>query len=98
MCNNIRNDHPIELGLNLFEGSLVAQENIKLKDQIARFQKIAETVAKTLLVKAGEYSDDVLDNQAERLIGYKRCLAIKLHSALPLSEEDRDILAKLLTE
>lgn len=98
MCTNIRNDHPIEYGLNLFEGSLVAQENIKLKDQIARFQKIAETVAKTLLVKAGEYSDDVLDNQAERLIGYKKCLAIKLHSAIPLSEEDRDTLIKLLTE
>lgn len=98
MCENIRNDYPIELGLNLFEGSSVARENTRLKDQIARFQKIAETVATTLLTKAGEYSDDVLDSQAERLIGYKKCLAIKLHSALPLSEEDRNILAKLLTD
>ena len=98
MCENIRNDHPIELGLSLFEGSSVARENAKLKDQVARFQKIAETVAKTLLIKAGEYSDNVLDNQAERLIGYKKCLAIKLYSAIPLSEEDRNILARLLTE
>lgn len=96
MCENIRNDFPIEHGLNLFEGSLVARENTKLKGQIARFQQIAETIAKTLLIKASEYGDNGLNNQAEHLIGYKKCLAIKLRSAIPLSEDDRIALANHL--
>ena len=98
MCENIRNDHPIELGLNLFEGSLVAQENAKLKERLASCREREESIAKTLLFKANEHGDNVLEDLAECLIGYKKCLAIKLHSMLPLDEDDRDTLAKLLTE
>lgn len=98
MCANIRNDHPIEFGLNLFEGSSVAQETIELKDRVAQFQKIAETVAGALLIKAGTYGDDTLEDLAESLVGYKKCLVIKLRSALTLDEDDRDTLVKLLTD
>ena len=99
MCENIRNDYPIELGLNLFEGSLVAKENAKLKERLASCQEREEVIAKTILYKAiNEYGDDTLEDLAESLIGYKKCLAIKLRSALPLDEDDRDTLAKLLTE
>lgn len=98
MCENIRNDFPIEYGLNLFEDSLVAQENTKLRSRIAGLRLVNESVAKLLLTKAGEYGDDTLEDLAERLIGYKNCLAMKLSFALPLDEDDRDTLAKLLME
>lgn len=98
MCENIRNDFPIEHGLNLFEGSLVVQENTKLKERLAGCREREETVAKTLLIKAGEYGDDNLEDLAECLIGYKKCLAMKLSLAFPLDEDDRDTLTKLLME
>ena len=98
MCENVRNDFPIERGLNLFEGSLVVQENTKLKSQINQLRLINKGVAETLLVKAGEYGDDTLEDLAEGLIGYKKCLAMKLGLALPLDEDDRDTLTKLLME
>lgn len=98
MCENIRNDYPIECGLNLFQCSSVAYENERLKKQLASYLEREETVAKGILIKANEHLDDSLEDLAERLIGHKNCLIIKLHSALPLSEEDRDALAKLLME
>ena len=98
MCENIRNDFPIERGLNLFEGSLVVQENAKLKSRIAELRQINESVAKFLLVKAREYGDDTFEDLAEHLIGYKKRLAMKLSLVLPLDEDDRDTLAKLLME
>lgn len=96
MCENIKNDHPIELGINLFEGSSVAKENAELKKQLAGCQEREETVAEDLLIKANDESDFSLAGLAEYLIGSKKCLAIKLRLALYLSEEDRDTLAKLL--
>lgn len=98
MCQNIRNDYPIECGLSLFQNSPVARENMKLKSQIAQLQQVNETVAKTLLIKANEYHDDALEDLAERLIGHKKCLVIKLQSALPLSEDDRDELIKIIKQ
>ena len=98
MCENIRNDFPIERGLNLFEGSLVVQENAKLKSRIAELRQINESVAKFLLVKAREYGDDTFEDLVEHLIGYKKRLAMKLSLVLPLDEDDRDTLAKLLME
>lgn len=98
MCENIRNDHPIELGLNLFEGSLVVQENTKLKSRITGLRQLIETAVKTILTKASEYGDDTLEDLAERFVGYKKRLAMKLSLGLPLDEDDRDTLIKLLTE
>ena len=98
MCENIRNDYPIEFGLNIFEGSSVAKENTELKKRLAGYLEREEAVAKGILIKANEHLDDSLEDLAEHLIGPKKCLVIKLHSALPLSEEDRDALAKLLME
>ena len=98
MCQNIRNDFPIECGLKLFQESPVARENAKLKSQVAQLQQVNETVAKTLLYKANEHLDDVLGDLAECLIGHNKCLAIKLRSALPLSEDDRDELIKIIEQ
>ena len=98
MCENIKNDYPIECGLNLFQCSSVAYENERLKKQLAGYLEREESVAKGILIKANEHLDDSLEDLAEHLIGPKKCLVIKLHSALPLSEEDRDALAKLLME
>lgn len=98
MCENIRNDFPIECGLKLFQCSSVATENVKLKKRLKSSQEREEAVAKDLLISANNYQDDSLEDLAERLIGHKKCLIIKLHSALPLSEEDRDALANLLME
>lgn len=98
MCENIRNDYPIECGLNLFQCSPVAKENTELKRRLASCWEREESVAKGILIKANDHLDDSLEDLAERLIGHKKCLVIKLHSALPLTEEDRDTLAKLLME
>ena len=98
MCENIRNDFPIEHGLNLFEGSLVVQENTKLKERLAGCRARAEAIAGALLTKARGYGDDTLEDLAESLIGYKECLIIKLRSAFTLDQDDRDTLIKLLTK
>lgn len=98
MCLNIRNDYPIECGLKLFQESPIAKENAKLKSQMARLRQIDETVAKTLLIKAGEYPDDTLEDLAECLIGPNKCLTIKLRLALPLSEDDRNELLKIIEQ
>ena len=98
MCENIRNDYPIELGLNLFESSPIAKANEELRKRLAYCQEREEAVAKGILIKANDHLDDSLEDLAEHLIGHKKCLIIKLHSALPLTEEDRDVLAKLLME
>ena len=96
MCQNIRNDYPIECGLKLFQESPVAKENAKLKGKIAQLWQVDETVAKTLLIKANEHLDDVLEDLAECLIGHTKCLAMKLRLALPLSEDDRNDLINIL--
>lgn len=98
MCTNIRNDHPIELGLDLFKNSLVAEENAELKKQLADCMKRAKDVASNLISKANEHSDSVLEDFAAYLVGSKECLVLKLRLALPLSEKDRDTLIDLLTK
>lgn len=98
MCENIRNDYPIECGLNLFQYSPVAKENTELRKQLTRHTKLEESVAKDILIKANDHLDDTLEDLAEQLIGHEKCLTIKLQNALPLSEEDRDTLVKLLAD
>lgn len=98
MCENIKNDYPIELGLNLFESSPVAKENAELKKQLSNRAKREELVAEGIILKATEHLDESLEDLAEQLIGYKKCLATKLRLALSLSVEDRDTLIKLLAE
>lgn len=98
MCENIRNDYPIECGLVLFQASHVAKENTRLKGQLARHWDLEENVARTLLIKAKDYLDEGLEGLAECLIGHKKCLIIKLRSALSLSEDDREELAKLIEQ
>ena len=98
MCQNIRNDFPIECGLKLFQASPVAKENAKLKSQVAQLQQVDETVAKTLLYKANEHLDDALGDLAECLIGHNKCLTMKLRLVLPLSEDDRDELIKIIEQ
>lgn len=98
MCQNIRNDFPIECGLKLFQESPVARENAKLKSQVAQLQQVNETVAKTLLYKANEHLDDALGDLAECLIGHNKCLIMKLRLVLPLSEDDRDELVKIIEQ
>ena len=96
MCENIKNDYPIELGLNLFEGTSIAKENAELRKQLTRHAKWEESAAEGILLKANEHMDDSLAYIAECLVGSEKCLAIKLRLALPLSGEDRDTLVKLL--
>ena len=96
MCQNIRNDFPIECGLKLFQASPVARENAKLKSQVAQLLQVNETVAKTLLYKANEHLDDALGDLAECLIGHSKCLIMKLRLVLPLNEDDRDELIKII--
>ena len=96
MCENIRNDYPIECGLELFQESAVAEENAKLKSRLARQWDLEENIAKTLLIKANGYLDEGLEDLAECLIGHNKCLAMKLRLALPLSEDDRDELVKII--
>ena len=98
MCENIRNDYPIELGLNLFEGTSIAKENAELRKQLTRHVNMEESAAESILLKANEHLDDSLADIAARLVGYEKCLAIKLHLALPLTDEDRDTLVKLLAK
>lgn len=98
MCENIRNDYPIEYGLNIFEGSSVAKENTELKKWLTRRAKLEESVAKDILIKANGHLDDSLKDLAERLIGHKKCLVIKLCLALPLSEDDRNELLKIIEQ
>lgn len=98
MCENIKNDHPIELGLNLFEGSSVAKENAELKKRLTRHAKWEESAAEGILLKANEHMDNSLEDIAEHLVGSKKCLVLKLRLALPLSGEERDTLVKLLAE
>lgn len=96
MCENIKKDYPIELGLNLFEDSSTAKENVELERQLKYYFTQVESIATNLLSKANEHSDSALEDLAIRLIGRKRCLIIKLKSKLPLSEGDRDTLVELL--
>ena len=98
MCENIKNDYPIELGLNLFESSPIAKANAELKKQLSNRAKRQESVAEGIILKANEHLDESLEDLAEQLIGYKKCLAIKLRLALSLSVEDRDTLINLLAE
>jgi hypothetical protein len=98
MCLNIRNDYPIECGLNLLQCSSVGKENTELKKRLASCCEREESVAEGILIKANDHLDDSLEDLAERLIGHKKCLVIKLHLALPLSGEDRDALVKLLAK
>lgn len=98
MCENIKNDYPIELGLSLFEGSSVVKENAELKERLARYAKREEFAAEGILLKANEHSDDSLADIADRLVGSKKALAIKLRLALPLSDDDLGTLINFLTE
>lgn len=98
MCENIKNDYPIELGLNLFESSPVAKVNEELRKRLSNRAKREELVAEGIILKASEHLDESLEDLAEQLIGYKKCLAIKLRLALSLSVEDRDTLINLLAE
>lgn len=98
MCKNIKNDYPIELGLNFFENSPIVKENAELKKQLSNRAKREELVAEGIILKANEHLDESLEDIAEQLIGYKKCLAIKLRLALSLSVEDRDTLINLLAE
>ena len=98
MCENIKNDYPIELGLNLFESSPVAKANEELRKRLTRCKAREESVAEGIILKANEHLDESLEDLAEQLIGYKKCLAIKLRLALSLSAEDRNTLINLLAE
>ena len=98
MCQNIRNDYPIECGLKLFQESPVAKENAKLKGKVALHYQLVETAAKGILTKASEYHDEALEDIAERLVGRKACLIIKLYSGLPLAEDDRKEIIKLIEQ
>ena len=98
MCENIKNDYPIELGLNFFENYPIVKENAELKKKLINRAKRQESVAEGIILKANEHLDESLEDLAEQLIGYKKCLAIKLRLALSLSVEDRDTLINLLAE
>lgn len=98
MCENIKNDYPIEFGLDLFKNTPATKANAELKKQLSNRAKREELAAEGIILKASEHLDESLEDIAEQLIGYKKCLAIKLRLALSLSEEDRDTLINLLAE
>lgn len=79
MCENIRNDYPIECGLNLFQCSPVAKENTELKRRLAACYEREETIAKGILIKANDHLDDTLEDLAERLIGHQAPLRVTAH-------------------
>lgn len=96
MCQNIRNDYPIECGIALFQESQVAKENATLKGKLAGRWEAEEAAVKVILRKAGEHLDDVLEEAAERLVGRKKCLRLKLSEGMDLSEDDREELMRYL--
>lgn len=96
MCENIRNDFPIECGIALFQGSQVAKENATLKGKLAARWEAEEAAVKVILRKADEHLDDVLEEAAERLVGRKKCLRLKLSEGMDLSEDDREELMRYL--
>lgn len=96
MCQNIRNDYPIECGLEIFQGSQVAKENARLKGKLADRWQAEEAAAKAILRKAGDHYDETLEDVAERLVGRKKCLRLKLQDNLPLTDDDRDELLRYL--
>lgn len=98
MCQNIRNDYPIECGLEIFQGSQVARENARLKGKLADRWQAEEAAAKAILRKAGDHYDETLEDVAERLVGRKKCLRLKLQDNLPLTDEDRDELLRYLED
>lgn len=98
MCENIKNDYPIELGLNFLENSPIAKANEELRKRLTRCKAREESVAEGIILKASEHLDESLEDLAEQLIGHKKCLATKLRLALSLSAEDRDTLINLLAE
>ena len=98
MCENIKNDYPIEFGLDLFKNTPATKANEELRKRLSNCAKREESVAEGIILKANEHLDESLEDLAEQLIGYKKCLAIKLRLALSLSVEDRDTLIKLLAE
>ena len=98
MCQNIRNDYPIECGLEIFQGSRVARENARLKGKLAACWQAEEAAAKAILRKAGDHYDETLEDVAECLVGRKKCLRLKLQDNLPLTDEDRDELLRYLED
>ena len=98
MCHNIENDYPIELGVELFTGSDVAKDNVRLRDRIAGMKKTDVIAATTLLRKAVEHMDESLDLVAESLIGRKNCLRIKLNENIALTEDDREELIRIIDQ
>lgn len=98
MCENIKNDYPIEFGLDLFKNTPATKANAELKKRLSNSKKREELAAEGIILKANEHLDESLEDIAEQLIGYKKCLAIKLRLALSLSAEDRDTLINLLAE
>lgn len=98
MCENIKNDYPIEYGLDIYQFSSAALENAELKKQLANIKHDNWNLATNLLFKADKDPDSTLEDIAIHLIGYKECLITKLRSALSLSKKDRDTLINLLTK
>ena len=96
MCENIRNDYPIECGIALFQESEVAKENANLKGKLAARWEAEEAAAKGILRKAGEHYDEALEEVAERLVGRKKCLRLKLSEGMDLTEDDREELMRYL--
>lgn len=91
MCENIRNDYPIEFGLSLF-----SKETAALKEKLDDYKKQAKYVAKELLVAADNYTDSSFEDLAARLIGHNKCIIVKLQQGLPLTQEECDTVIKLI--
>jgi hypothetical protein len=94
MCENIKNDFPIEMGIALFDASDVAKENGRLKFRLEQATTVAVEAAGKLLSKG----DDALDDIAESLVGTKNCLRLKLHNAYRLTESDREELLRIIDQ
>ena len=96
MCENIKNDFPIECGIDLFAGSEVAKENARLTAAIQRQRDNDCDAALAILRKSVEHDDDGMDAIAHMLIGIKNCLRLKLAHNIALSSDDREALLNII--
>lgn len=96
MCENIKNDFPIETGIALFEESEVAVKNHILKERVAKLKEEDCAAAIAILEKASEHADESMDAIAHRLIGVKNCLRLKIHHKFNLTNADREALLNII--
>lgn len=108
MCENIKNDHPIDCGIDkmdkqirtnlqdkLVEASKLIEEHRMMIGSIEqRLDKMTEIIVRLMYEPYYNLSDGYAD--AEETVGVEGILAIKIERGLPLSEAEKKAIIGLL--